>query len=206
MASQKSMDEKQQAVAPKRKRGHDRVGAILEAASLLLHEKGYQALTMTEVASRSSTAIGSLYRFFPTKAALIGVLLDRYRILLSGALDIIVAAADQLTAPALANDLIAVLEDLRQERAAALMVLEWQENQADLRQSVRSAILERLSTLLQRAAGVTADVAEPKAIMLLQLLKGIASLEAASPVLQQQLQHEARQLVTLYLQGVGVKP
>ena len=33
---------------------------------------------MTEIAARSNTAIGSLYRFFPTKEVLADALLDRY--------------------------------------------------------------------------------------------------------------------------------
>ena len=33
-------------------------------------EKGYDAATMTEIAARSGTAIGSLYRFFPSKESL----------------------------------------------------------------------------------------------------------------------------------------
>jgi len=62
MASQKSIE----AVAPKRQRGRERVAAILDAAAQLFIEQG-QAVTMTEIAARSGTAIGSLYRFFPTR-------------------------------------------------------------------------------------------------------------------------------------------
>ncbi|HJV61048.1 MAG TPA: helix-turn-helix domain-containing protein, partial [Albitalea sp.] len=32
--------------------------------------KGYEAATMTEIAQRAGSSIGSLYQFFPTKAAL----------------------------------------------------------------------------------------------------------------------------------------
>ncbi|WP_245639904.1 helix-turn-helix domain-containing protein [Paraburkholderia heleia] len=63
---------------PKRERDRRRVAAIMDAAVAVFTEKGYDAATMTEIAARSSTAIGSLYRFFPTKEALAEALLLRY--------------------------------------------------------------------------------------------------------------------------------
>src|SRR5271165_2435687 len=89
MPSQKSTPSPNEAVAPKRQRGRDRVDAILQAATDLFTEKNYDAVSMTEVAIRSSTAIGSLYRFFPTKEALAGALLERYGAHLTEALDAI---------------------------------------------------------------------------------------------------------------------
>src|ERR1700749_3181525 len=64
--------------APKRQRGRDRVAAILATAREVILEKGFDAATMTEIAARSGTAIGSLYRFFPTKEALADALLLQY--------------------------------------------------------------------------------------------------------------------------------
>ena len=63
---------------PKRERGHARVAAIMEAALEVFMEKGFDKTTMTEIAARSNTAIGSLYRFFPTKETLADALLQRY--------------------------------------------------------------------------------------------------------------------------------
>src|SRR6266700_1792371 len=61
--------------APKRQRGRLRVAAILQSAREVFMEKGYDAATMTEIAARSGTAIGSLYRFFPSKESLSDALL-----------------------------------------------------------------------------------------------------------------------------------
>jgi AcrR family transcriptional regulator len=55
---------------PQRQRGRDRVAALQAAAASLFLERGYDATTMTEIAARAGAAIGSLYLFFPTKAAL----------------------------------------------------------------------------------------------------------------------------------------
>jgi AcrR family transcriptional regulator len=56
--------------APQRQRGRDRVAGLMAAAAALFVEKGYVATTMTEIAARAGASIGSLYLFFPTKAAL----------------------------------------------------------------------------------------------------------------------------------------
>lgn len=68
-ASQISSPEQQTRV-PKRQRGHERVAVLLEAASKVFLEKGYDAATMTEIAAAASSSIGSLYQFFPTKLLL----------------------------------------------------------------------------------------------------------------------------------------
>lgn len=42
----------------------------MEAAAAVIAEKGYEGATMAEIAARSGTKIGSLYRFFPNKESL----------------------------------------------------------------------------------------------------------------------------------------
>ena len=82
---------------PIRARGHARVAAILDAGAALFAEKGFDAATMTEIAARSRTAIGSLYRFFPTKMALADALLARYAETLSANLAALEARAQELS-------------------------------------------------------------------------------------------------------------
>ena len=92
-----------QALEPKRERGRTRVAAILDAGGAVFAEKGYDAATMTEIAARSNTAIGSLYRFFPTKEVLADALLDRYWERLGVALDGVAERATRLSPGALAD-------------------------------------------------------------------------------------------------------
>ena len=72
---------------PQRQRGRDRVSTLLQAAGALFLEKGFEATTMTEIAVRAGASIGSLYLFFPTKAALAQALLASLADLLSDRLD-----------------------------------------------------------------------------------------------------------------------
>lgn len=55
---------------PKQQRGKERVEKILVAAAAVFDEVGYEAATTHLIAARAETAIGSLYQFFPDKAAI----------------------------------------------------------------------------------------------------------------------------------------
>lgn len=55
---------------PKQRRGQQRVEKILDAAAQMFDEVGYEAATTHQIAARAGTAIGSLYQFFPDKAAI----------------------------------------------------------------------------------------------------------------------------------------
>ncbi|WP_017326620.1 TetR family transcriptional regulator [Synechococcus sp. PCC 7336] len=55
---------------PKQQRGKERVEKILAAAAAVFDEVGYEAATTHLIAAKARTAVGSLYQFFPDKAAI----------------------------------------------------------------------------------------------------------------------------------------
>jgi AcrR family transcriptional regulator len=55
---------------PQQKRGQQRVEKILIAAAEVFAEGGYAAATIQQIANRASTAVGSIYQFFPDKLAI----------------------------------------------------------------------------------------------------------------------------------------
>ncbi|NER93761.1 MAG: TetR/AcrR family transcriptional regulator [Symploca sp. SIO1B1] len=55
---------------PKQQRGQARIDKILDAAAAVFDEVGYEAATTHLIAAKAGTAIGSLYQFFPNKAAI----------------------------------------------------------------------------------------------------------------------------------------
>jgi AcrR family transcriptional regulator len=55
---------------PTQQRGKERVEKILDAAAEVFDEVGYEAATTHLIAAKAGTAIGSLYQFFPDKAAI----------------------------------------------------------------------------------------------------------------------------------------
>ena len=64
-----------------------REAAILEAAHRLLAEKGYQGMTMDDLATRVGIAKGSLYQHFKSKEELIGVALVSFMDRISNYID-----------------------------------------------------------------------------------------------------------------------
>src|SRR3954454_8645319 len=64
---------------PQQQRSQLRVASILEAAGQLLEEVGAGALTTNAIARKAGTSIGSLYQFFPNKAAVLSRLADSFR-------------------------------------------------------------------------------------------------------------------------------
>ncbi|PST23570.1 TetR family transcriptional regulator [Rhizobium sp. JAB6] len=63
---------------PQQERSIQRVDAILSAAAALIAEKGVSAMKMTELAAVAAIPIGSVYQYFPDKAAIVRALLDRH--------------------------------------------------------------------------------------------------------------------------------
>ena len=72
------MSNKPMFTQPKQKRSRQRVDAILNAASELFAEVGYESATIVEIAARSNTAVGSMYQFFANKEAILYAIVERY--------------------------------------------------------------------------------------------------------------------------------
>ncbi|WFU02534.1 TetR/AcrR family transcriptional regulator [Rhizobium sp. CB3171] len=63
---------------PQQERSIHRVDVILSAAAQLIAEKGVSAMKMTELAAVAGVPIGSVYQYFPEKAAIVTALFDRH--------------------------------------------------------------------------------------------------------------------------------
>ena len=62
---------------PTQRRSRERVERILAVATELIAAQGSDALRMAEVAAKAGISIGSLYQYFPDKAAIIRTLAER---------------------------------------------------------------------------------------------------------------------------------
>lgn len=65
--------------APVQTRSAQRVRTLLDTTAALVDEGGLDAVTTKRVAERSGMSIGSVYRFFPDRLALLRALADRHR-------------------------------------------------------------------------------------------------------------------------------
>jgi AcrR family transcriptional regulator len=196
--------------APKRQRGHDRVAAILQASTALFLDKGYDAVTMTEIASASHTAIGSLYRFFPAKEAVADALLRQYTESLGAGLAQLRARAGAdagadagaggqgMDAAALADALVDFMSGLHAERGVALALVDAR-GLDDSRRELRGAMLDNLKALLGAVLpGVFEERQATMALAVLHLLKGVAQMpDGSAPTAA--LLDEYRRMLRAYL-------
>jgi AcrR family transcriptional regulator len=202
MASQKSTVVTP--LAPKRQRGRLRVEAIMDAAAALFAEKGYDATTMTEIAEQASTAIGSLYRFFPNKEVLAEALLGRYWELLDEGLAEIAGRAAALTPAALADALVDLYLGYRAHRAAVIALIDIGNAGSARRSQLRAALRSRIAAILCAAnPQLDAARAERMAVMVLYLLKSIHRFAEEPIEARDSLIDETRLLARLYLGQVG---
>ena len=62
---------------PRQARAKATVDAIIEATTQVLLEDGYDHFTTARAAERAGVSVGSLYQYFPNKAALASAVIDR---------------------------------------------------------------------------------------------------------------------------------
>jgi AcrR family transcriptional regulator len=134
--------------APQRSHGKLRVAAILEAAAIVISEKGYEATTMAEIAARSGTKIGSLYRFFPNKESLADTIVVSGRENLDAVFDKFDAGVKALSIRALADDLLALLLEQVFTKPALLKLLDVSQDWSVKREEFRNAVLRRIAKTL----------------------------------------------------------
>src|ERR1700684_2812618 len=162
---------------PKRERGKQRVAALLDAGAAVFAAKGYEAATMTEIASHAGAAIGSLYQFFPSKEALADTLVQNYVALLTSDLEALEAQARNLSTAALIDGLFGVLRAHPQERAATQPLAEACMDERTRRETFRYLLRKRIALILRaRSPTLSAEHARDRATVVLQLMKAASSL------------------------------
>ena len=63
---------------PQQARSREKFDAILRAALRLIHEKGYEQVSMREIAREVGLPIASVYQYFPNKLAIVRQLWESY--------------------------------------------------------------------------------------------------------------------------------
>ena len=161
--------------APSRKRGQDRVAALLDAAAEVFAQKGFDAATMTEVAALARAPSGSLYQFFPSKQSLASSLLAQHGDLLLTRMRALEAEAGRLSPPRLARHLARLLSDFRAQHPAFASLLESPGVPADMSVQIRQQMRDLLASILARQRpDLTPARRQALAALLHHLMKGPA--------------------------------
>ncbi|MBB5576779.1 MULTISPECIES: TetR/AcrR family transcriptional regulator [Rhizobium] len=204
-SSQKSSAEPQTRI-PKRRRGHDRVAVLLEAAAKIFVQKGYDAATMTEIAAEAHSSIGSLYQFFPTKPLLAEALhIDRLERLKAVLQDIAeksggLSAAD--SGEAIFDRLGAFIEEFPEFPVVAAR----RDVPKDRKMRSRAELKELISAILRRAEPpITDDVALMSAIVLELLRIAVVAANEPETAGDRRLVHEFRLMLRKRLEEAAAK-
>lgn len=174
MSSYKSAPQETTAKAPQRRRGHERVASLLDAAADVF-ARGYEAATMTEIAARAGASIGSLYQFFPTKPVLADALylrdMEALTETLAEAGEEALAAAPSLDQ--VADRLFMALVAFVGQHPALPIVSERRDFDAARRAAMRPGMIDQLAEIMGRAdPRPTPEQARHAAGLVLLLMKG----------------------------------
>lgn len=168
-----------EAKAPSRRRGRERVAMLLAAGAAVFADKGFDAATMTEIAARAGASIGSLYQFFPTKAALADALLERHMNAVHAHLEAIAAQAATQPLPDLAQALCNALVATRSANPGFVALLDSGNIDPAMIATIRKAMRDQVAAILQRRAPhLPAPELAAAAAAVLQMMKSAAALQA----------------------------
>lgn len=201
MPSSKTNGISKKAVTPQRSHGRARVAALLESASAVIAEKGFDDATMAEIAARARSPIGSLYRFFPNKEILAGALIERYGTLMEQAFDVLDESVKGKSPGAIADLILDFMLGIRAEARAMLGFLNARAEWTALRIQFRALLIKRLAkTLRALSPSLSTAGARDTAVILLHNMKTMAALKfdknaATSPGAEEEL----RRMNRLYL-------
>lgn len=188
---------------PRQQRGHARVQALLAAAGEVFAEKGYDAATMTEIALRAGSAIGSLYQFFPTKAALAQALVAQQLEVLSQRLQALAAQAAQLDLDALSRELTGALVAFRADHPSFARLIDTPGAPPEHVAATRKDVRERVACVLDTLWPMTSTERQAVAWTVQQVMKAAVTLQTEAMTLPQRRQasDELAQLLASYLRS-----
>jgi AcrR family transcriptional regulator len=133
-------------------RGQKRVTALLRSAALVFGERGFEGATMTEIAARAESAIGSLYQFFPTKGDIASALSEQMTAEMIVRMDRIACETQSGGFDELAERLIAFFVTLHSHLPAYKALSEQPPHGSDQR---RARIIKSVEKILSAAAPQT---------------------------------------------------
>ncbi len=182
---------------PQQKRGKRRVSGFLRAAASVIAEAGYERATMSAIAERAHSCIGSLYQFFPNKHAVVEALRDEYVKEVEQSWMNLGRQAASLTAEDLTCRLIKVHVEIIKSHPALLALLDVPSTSQKRRQLVRARIAE---VLIAHKPRMSRNSASRVAAVVQQVSKAMLTLYAqASADEKNAMIEEFKSVLTGYL-------
>jgi AcrR family transcriptional regulator len=185
---------------PCQQRGERRVAELIEAAEAVIAETGYEAATMCAIAERAGASIGSLYQFFPNKAAITQALRTEYAKQFDAMCAPLAEQAKTLDLKELAGRLIDLTTRFVDTHPAFLALLDAPRSTRSL-QAIHNLLLERFAGFfLARQPQISKPRAMRLAVVTLQIMKALNQLYIElAPAERLPLVHEFKLVLHSYL-------
>ena len=190
-------------VKPQQERATRRLSNFLDAAATLFEEIGYEAATMTAIAERSGSGIGTLYHYFPDKQSMAFALFNLYTQKVEAYWKPLIEQAETFSHAAFAETFLERITEFLRQRPAYLKLLA-----APIRFSRDPAARRALRVAIANAfrakdPSLTNEKAMLAANITLQMVKGMTTLYAeAGPRDKPLIITEYKKALTLYLGSV----
>jgi AcrR family transcriptional regulator len=194
---------------PQQARSQQRVNLILDTAADLFAEVGYEPATTNSIAERAGISIGSLYRYFSDKDAILRALAKRHQEQVRGIFDD-VFSGDLVYLPldVLLDRLIDPFVELHTACPAYKQILLGSDVSADIaaaNEELDQEIVRRMAEVLQLTApGMDAERAHLVATVCKAQVKALLSLVGSSDdrEFQSQVTAEVKRMLLGYLAPV----
>jgi AcrR family transcriptional regulator len=190
-------------VEPQQERSTRRLANFLDVAEVLFVEIGYEATTMTAIAERSGSGIGTLYHYFPDKQSMAFALFNQYTQKVEAYWKPLIEHAETLSHTAFAETFLERVVEFLRERPAYLQLLaapiRFSRDPAarrTLRIAIANAFRAKDPSLASEKAMLAANIS-------LQMVKGMTTLYAEASLREKPLIiAEFKKALTLYLGSV----
>jgi AcrR family transcriptional regulator len=136
---------------PRQARSVERVERILDTAEQVFAEIGYEAATTNLIATQAGTSVGSLYEFFPNKAALAHALADRYLERIGSLYVTLIVPDSSMPGPEIVARVIEALDEFYRQHPGAVPLLNGRHTSDELASAgaaLQRALAKRIEELL----------------------------------------------------------
>jgi len=189
---------------PKQARSRERVNKILDVAEEMFIAEGCNAVTTNAIAAQAEIPIGSLYQFFPDKAAILQALAARYTTLLNQKFLAIGPAVESQSL----SDVLALVIDTNDQFFAdypgyQAIYIQTQGTVPELAAIEEAADVELIDAtadfLAQRSPGLDADHYQVIAMVIVKSIGTLLWLSRShNPAFRERLVDETKRLVQAY--------
>lgn len=202
--STKAEDEGVARRVPTQERAKKRVERIIDAASHVFAEEGFEAATMEGIAARAETSIGSIYQFFPNKLSLFNALARHYHDKLRGFFDLL------LTGPLLERpwpeildtgiDAFALFHEQEPGFRAVWVGLHLTAEVVNEGEAINREFAKRIEAVLAaKLPGLPPKMRPVVATMMVEILTAMLIVSARRPAEAKPLMSETKALLRRYL-------